>query len=91
MVSKYYMYVLLCSDGSFYGGFTNEVHKRVQTHNQGKGAKYTRTRRPVTLLYSEEFDTKSEALRAEYAFKHQSRSQKEKFLMKHGVSPTQWL
>ena len=73
MESKYYMYVLLCADGTFYGGFTNDVAKRVATHNAGKGAKYTKTRRPVKLLYHEEFETKSAALKAEYAFKHQSR------------------
>ena len=50
MGSKYYMYVLLCADGTFYGGFTNDVAKRVATHNAGKGAKYTKTRRPVFLL-----------------------------------------
>ena len=67
MESKYYMYVLLCADGTFYGGFTNDVAKRVATHNAGKGAKYTKTRRPVKLLYHEEFETKSAALKAEYA------------------------
>lgn len=91
MASKYYMYVLLCSDGSFYGGFTNKLERRIKAHNNGKGAKYTRNRRPVKLLYNEEFDTKSAALKAEYAFKHQSRRKKEKFLIEHGVSSTQWL
>ena len=76
MESKYYMYVLLCADGTFYGGFTNDVAKRVATHNAGKGAKYTKTRRPVKLLYHEEFETKSAALKAEYTFKHQSRKKK---------------
>lgn len=91
MENKYFMYVLLCSDGSFYGGFTTDVDRRVAVHNSGKGAKYTKMRRPVKLLYSEEFETKSEALKAEYAFKHQSRRKKEEFLLKHGVVRKQWL
>ncbi|MGX5377108.1 GIY-YIG nuclease family protein [Ligilactobacillus sp. LYQ135] len=87
---KYFMYVLLCSDGSFYGGFTTNVSKRVETHNAGKGAKYTKLRRPVKLLYQEAYQTKSEALKAEYAFKHQSRKAKEKYLIEHGVSIQKW-
>ena len=85
------MYVLRCADGSFYGGFTTNVNRRVAMHNAGKGAKYTKMRRPVKLLYSEEFQTKSEALKAEYAFKHQSRKKKEKFLIEHGITRNQWL
>ncbi|KRN33854.1 hypothetical protein IV40_GL000165 [Lactobacillus selangorensis] len=77
--------MLLCADQSFYGGFTDDVAKRVATHNAGKGAKYTRSRRPVQLLYSEEFTTKSAALKAEYAFKHQPRRAKEKFLTAHQI------
>ena len=91
MESKYYMYVLLCADGTFYGGFTNDVAKRVATHNAGKGAKYTKTRRKVKLLYHEEFETKSAALKAEYAFKHQSRKKKEQFLLNHGVLESSWI
>ena len=91
MESKYYMYVLLCADGTFYGGFTNDVAKRVATHNAGKGAKYTKTRRPVKLLYHEEFETKSAALKAEYAFKHQSHKKKEQFLLNHGVLESSWI
>ncbi|MDO4912330.1 MAG: GIY-YIG nuclease family protein [Lactobacillus sp.] len=84
--SKYYFYVLLCKDGTFYGGFTNDVEKRVLHHNQGKGAKYTKTRRPVKLLYSEEFPEKRLALKREYWFKHHDRKWKEKFLREHGVN-----
>ena len=91
MESKYYMYVLLCADGTFYGGFTNDVAKRVATHNAGKGAKYTKTRRPVKLLYHEEFETKSAALKAEYAFKRQSRKKKEQFLLNHSVLESSWI
>lgn len=83
-VKNYYMYVLRCSDGSFYGGFTTNVFKRLITHNSGKGAKYTRARLPVRLLYFEKFTSKSAALKAEY--EHQSRKAKEKFLKDHGIS-----
>ena len=58
----YYFYVLLCADGTFYGGFTDDVAARVATHNAGKGAKYTASRRPVRLLYHEAFADKHEAL-----------------------------
>lgn len=79
-LKKYYFYLLQCADQTFYGGFTTDVEKRVATHNEGKGAKYTRFRLPVKLLYFEEFDDKSEALKREYWFKHQTRTYKENFL-----------
>lgn len=87
---KYYFYVLLCRDGSFYGGFTTDLVKRVAAHNAGKGAKYTRTHRPVELIYHEEFADKSRALKAEYAFKHQSRTQKENYLKRKGLRASTW-
>lgn len=80
MENKFYFYVLLCQDNSFYGGFTTDLKKRLATHNAGKGAKYTKTRRPVQLIHAESFPTKSEALKAEYAFKHQSRPKKIAYL-----------
>ncbi|MGQ5709443.1 GIY-YIG nuclease family protein [Lactobacillus sp. PSON] len=82
---KYYFYVLLCNDGSFYGGFTNDLEHRLKMHNLGKGAKYTKTRRPVKMIYHEEFDDKSLALKREYWFKHHNREWKEKFLKEHNV------
>ena len=63
-------------------------HKKVATHNAGKGAKYTKLRRPVRLLYYETFADKSSALKAEYAFKHQSRLKKERYLIAHGIEST---
>lgn len=83
MSTLYYFYVLTCKDGSFYGGFTTDLKKRVAQHNEGKGAKYTRSHRPVSLIFAQSFATKSEALKAEYAFKHQSRKKKEAFLQTH--------
>ncbi|WP_265668223.1 GIY-YIG nuclease family protein [Lactobacillus amylovorus] len=82
---KYYFYVLLCNDGSFYGGFTNDLEHRLKMHNEGKGAKYTKARRPVRMIYHEQFDDKRLALKREYWFKHHSRSWKEKFLRDHNI------
>ena len=82
---KYYFYCLQCRDRTFYGGFTTDVTKRVATHNQGKGAKYTKVRRPVKLLYFEEFATKSEALKRESWFKKLTRPQKEQFLTERQI------
>ena len=82
---SYYFYCLLCNDGSFYGGFTNDLKHRLKMHNEGKGAKYTKSRRPVKMIYHEEFDDKRLALKREYWFKHHSRKWKEDFLKEHNV------
>ena len=66
--SKAYMYVVECADGTLYTGYTTDVERRLKTHNSGKGAKYTRARLPVKLLYSETFDSKPEAVSAEARF-----------------------
>lgn len=71
-----YLYVLKCADNTLYTGYTTDIDKRLSTHNAGKGAKYTRSRLPVTLLYSEKFASKSEAMRAEAKFKQKTRQQK---------------
>ncbi|MGE8001742.1 GIY-YIG nuclease family protein [Lysinibacillus sp. NPDC093190] len=78
--NSHYFYVLECADQSFYAGYTNNVDRRVAVHNAGKGAKYTRARGPVECIYMEEFDTKQEAMRAEYAFKQLTRTQKMKYI-----------
>jgi len=78
--NSHYFYVLECADQSFYAGYTNNVDRRVGVHNAGKGAKYTRARGPVECIYVEEFDTKQEAMRAEYAFKQLTRKQKMKYI-----------
>ena len=69
-------YILLCSDGTLYTGWTNDIEKRLAAHNAGRGAKYTRGRRPVTLLSSEECAPKSEAVSREAAIKKRSREEK---------------
>ena len=67
-----YTYILKCKDGSFYTGWTNNLEKRIKDHNAGKGAKYTKSRCPVELVYYETFATKEEAMRREYAVKQLS-------------------
>lgn len=71
-----YMYILRCADGTLYTGWTNNLARRVEAHNRGKGAKYTYARRPVELVYAEGFSTKEEAMAREYAVKQLSRKEK---------------
>lgn len=71
-----YTYILRCSDGSLYTGWTNNLEKRISAHNAGRGAKYTKPRRPVVLAYYEEFQTKEEAMRREWEIKHMTREEK---------------
>ncbi len=75
-----YTYILKCKDGSYYTGWTNDLKKRLQAHNDGKGAKYTKYRRPVQLVYYETFKSKQEAMSREYAIKHLSRKEKEELI-----------
>lgn len=72
----YYCYILKCGDDTLYCGYTNNIERRIGVHNAGKGAKYTRTRLPVQLVYSEEYLTKSLAMKREYQIKQLSRTQK---------------
>lgn len=73
---KAYMYVLECADKTLYTGYTTDVQRRLSTHNAGKGARYTRARLPVKLLYQESFPSKQEAQSAEAYFKQKTRQQK---------------
>lgn len=75
-----YTYILKCKDGTYYTGWTNNLEKRLKDHNEGRGAKYTKTRLPVSLIYYEEFQTKEEAMSREYAIKHMTRKEKEKIM-----------
>ena len=72
----FYVYILMCSDNTLYTGYTVDIDSRVNTHNEGLGAKYTRGRLPVSLAYQEEYDTKSEAMKREFQIKKLSRKQK---------------
>jgi putative endonuclease len=73
----FFVYMVRCADGTLYTGLARDPHARVDVHNSGKGAKYTRSRRPVSLVYSEECESLSAALKRERQLKPWSRAQKE--------------
>ena len=76
---KYHIYILRCSDNTYYTGFATDVEKRLAEHNSGKGAKYTRGRTPCALVYTESFEDKSSAMKREWEIKHRlSREEKER-------------
>lgn len=75
-----YVYIVECSDGTFYTGWTNNLKRRVEQHSNGTGAKYTRGRGPVKLVYYEEFEEKRDAMKREYEIKRYSRSDKLKLI-----------
>lgn len=77
MDKKSYVYILRCADGTLYTGWTTNPERRAKVHNVGKGAKYTRSRIPVELVYTEEFDNKVDAQKREYAIKQLTRAEKE--------------
>lgn len=79
-----YTYIVRCKDGSFYTGWTNDLEKRIHAHNNGTGAKYTKSRRPVELVYYEIFATKQEAMSREFRLKKLSREQKVKLINSFG-------
>lgn len=79
-----YTYILLCSDGTLYTGWTNDLENRVKCHNKGEGAKYTRGRLPVRLAYYETFETKQEAMKREVQIKRLKRTKKLK-MIREGV------
>ena len=72
----YFVYLLECRDRSLYCGYTNDLKKRVETHNAGKGGKYTARKRPVRLVYSERFGSRGEAMRREIEIKKMTRNEK---------------
>lgn len=73
----WYVYMLLCGDGTLYTGMTDDVPRRLRAHRSGRGAKYTRGRGPLTLVYTQEQPSRSAALRREYQIKQLSRAQKD--------------
>lgn len=78
-----YMYMIRCKDGSLYTGWTNNLEKRFRNHCEGKGAKYTRGRGPLELVYYEVFEDKREAMRREYEIKQLKKCEKEKLIQKN--------
>ena len=77
-MTVHWTYIVECSDGSFYTGYTTDVERRVAEHEAGEGAKYTRGRTPVELRYVEEFDSQSAAMAREHEIKQLSRAEKER-------------
>lgn len=77
----FYVYIVECADNTLYCGYTNDLNSRINAHNLGKnGAKYTKTRRPIKLVYFEKFETKSEAMKREYQIKQLSRLKKQNLI-----------
>ena len=80
-----YTYIVQCADGTLYTGWTTYVMRRLKEHNEGKaGAKYTRAKRPVNLVYYEGYETKEEAMRREYAIKQLTRKEKLELIEMYG-------
>lgn len=82
-MSRAYTYIVRCADGTLYTGWTNDLTKRLNAHNVGKGAKYTSSRRPVELVYAEEHPDKITAMQREYAIKQLTRKEKEQLALIH--------
>ena len=80
-----YVYIVKCKDDSLYTGWTNDIDKRLEAHNSGKGSKYTRGRVPVVLVHLETFDTKGSAMKREHEIKQLSRSKKWELIMSAGL------
>ncbi|NCP67239.1 GIY-YIG nuclease family protein [bacterium] len=77
---SFYFYLARCSDDSLYAGYCKNLTEREATHNNGTGAKYTRAKGPIEMVYSESFETKSEAMKREYAVKKMTKEQKESLI-----------
>ena len=84
MEEKWYLYILRCKDNTLYTGITTDVSRRLEAHRSGKGAKYTRGRAPLELVYQECCGTHSDALKRELEIKSLSRAQKEEMILKQG-------
>ena len=81
-----YVYILKCADNSLYTGWTNNLDKRIKAHAEGKGAKYTKARLPIELVYFEEYQDKREAMKREYAIKQLKRKEKLELIKKQLTS-----
>ncbi len=87
MGTFYAVYVLCCADGTYYTGIAQDVERRVREHNgSSKGAKYTKSRRPVALVYAESIGSRSEALKREYAIRHLTRAEKKALISKRSIN-----
>lgn len=83
----HHVYIVRCADGTLYTGYARDPAARVETHNRGRGARYTRSRRPVALVYAESFETRSEALVREHQLKQLARADKEILISAAATSP----
>lgn len=81
-----YTYVVECADGTLYTGWTNHLKERIRAHNEGNGAKYTKSRRPVRLVYFETFPTKEEAMSREWHIKHLTRKEKQRLILGSSIT-----
>ena len=79
-MAGYFAYIARCSDNTLYSGYTNDFERREKIHNEGKGALYTRMRRPIKIVYTEKFETRSAAMKREYELKRLTKSEKEKMI-----------
>jgi predicted GIY-YIG superfamily endonuclease len=82
-----FVYIVLCADGTYYTGWAADVTRRVAAHNAGRGGRYTRTRRPVILVYQEAVPDRGSAMRREVAIKRYGREQKERLIMRVEHTP----
>lgn len=80
---KHYVYIVECADKTLYTGYTNNLEARIEAHNAGKGAKYTKVRLPVVLKYHEEFNDKKEAMKREWFIKHKMTREEKLGLIAH--------
>jgi putative endonuclease len=83
---RHYVYIVQCCDGTLYTGYTTDIERRIDEHNKGTGARYTRSRTPVRLVYVEESSSKGAALAREYAIKKLSRLEKVKLVKRGGCT-----
>ncbi len=86
-----YTYIVECADGTYYTGWTNDPSRRLRSHNEGKGAKYTRHRRPVRFVYLEMHEDKQQAMRREFRIKQMMRQEKEQLIRSQKNRLQEWL
>lgn len=85
-MKMYYVYIVLCADSTLYTGIAKDLNRRIEEHNTSdKGAKYTKSRRPVTLIYHEEHEDRSAASKREYAIKKMRRDKKQCLITSHNI------
>lgn len=82
---NHFVYILECGDGTYYTGYTNNITARMKKHEKGKGAKYTRGRTPLNLVYHKGFETKEDALKAEYRIKQLTRQEKIRLILEGSI------